>query len=146
MDHLVRAIERMLRKDTNMSTRYEETQRDRDDVGRGVRRDVRESGRNIRESGGDIISNWCGLWSNLLSGVGEAISPRSRSRQSTNVDEEDDERSQGFFNCDGGEFRISCGRGSSGSEREEEPRSARGRRRTLARYADRDREVDVSTK
>jgi hypothetical protein len=132
-----------------MSTRYEETQRDRDEVGRGVRRDVRESGRNIREAGGDIIGNWCGLWSNLLSGVSEAISPRSRPRRSSNVDDvdQDEERSQGLFVCDGGEFRISCGRsGGTSAEREEEPRSDRAGRRTVARYADRDRELDVSTR
>jgi hypothetical protein len=126
-----------------MSTRYEETPRDRDDVGRGVRRDVRESGRNIREAGGDIISNWCGLWSNLLSGVSEAIAPRSRSGGRSTADESDEDRSQGLFFCDGGEFRISCGRRDSAESERDAPTGRKGR--TVARYSDRDREVDVST-
>ncbi len=125
-----------------MSTRYEDT-RDRDDVGRGVRRDVRDSGRNIREAGGDIISNWCGLWSNLLSGVSEAIAPRTRSSRSSSV-ADDDENSQGLFFCDGGEFRISCNRATT-TERDEEQQGgpSRRRRNVTAKYSDRDRGVDV---
>lgn len=131
-----------------MSTRFEDTQRDRDEVGRGVRRDVRESGRNIREAGGDIIGNWCGLWSNLLSGVSEAISPRSGRGRSSSAEDQTEDRSPGLFFCDGGEFRISCGgRGAGGANREDddEPRSERGKRRTVARYSDRDREAEIST-
>ena len=125
-----------------MSTRFEDT--DREQVGRGVRRDVRDAGRNVREAGGDIISNWCGLWSNLLSGVSEAIAPRSRSSRSSNLDEADDERSQGNFFCDGGEFRISCSRPNA-REEDDEGTQSRGRRRTVARYSDRDREAEIRT-
>jgi hypothetical protein len=127
-----------------MSTRQDEM-RDRDDIGRGARRDVRDTGRNIRDAGGDIISNWCGLWSNLLSGVSEAISPRSRTRRSSNVNYNDDDRSSGLFFCDGGEFRVACGPSGGERDRDDDTSADRERQRPSARYSDRDREVEINT-
>ncbi len=127
-----------------MSTRQDEM-RDRGDIGRGARRDIRDTGRNVREAGGDIINNWCGLWSNLLSGVSDAISPRSRTTRSSNVNYDDDDRSGGLFFCDGGEFRISCGPGGGARERNDDASAEGESRRPSARYSDRDREVEVKT-
>lgn len=127
-----------------MSTRHDEI-RDRDDIGRGTRRDIRETGRNVREAGGDIINNWCGLWSNLLSGVNEAISPRSRTRRSSNVNYDDDDRSGGLFFCDGGEFRISCAPSGGARDRDDDASTEGERQRPSARYSDRDREVKINT-
>jgi hypothetical protein len=148
-----------------MSSRYEDTRTDREanrrasfdravddrEPGQGIRRDVRQTGQNIRNAGGDIVSNLCGLWGNLLGSVGDAISPQSRSTRSANessrVSDDANERSSGFFGCEGAEFRISCG--PSGSEADQgddrdNPEKDKDKR-TRARYADRDREIDVTT-
>jgi len=141
-----------------MSTRYEDTRTDRessrrssnDEPGQGMRRDVRQTGQNIRNAGGDIVSNVCGFWGNLLSSVGDAISPQSRSSRSSNessrVSSDSNENSSGIFGCEGAEFRISCSTPRSGSEFAGESDSERDTDRgTKARYADRDREIDVTT-
>ena len=136
-----------------MSTRYEDTQESRrsnaDDRERGqaLRRDVRESGRNIREAGGDIISNWCGLWGNLLASFGEAITPRSRSSRSSDQFEDTDDDLSRTFGCGNGEFQISWGRSSAADRNEiDDAASEKGTRRTSARYTDRDRNIEIEKK
>ena len=131
-----------------MSTRYEDTQDARQSVddrerGRALRRDVRETGRDIRDAGGDIINSWCGLWGNLLASFGEAIAPRSRSSRSSRFDDESDDDTSRSFGCGDGEFRISWGRSG---ERDVEDKGERSTRRTSARYADRDRNVEIEKK
>lgn len=146
-----------------MSSRYEDTRTDREsgrrssydravddrEPGQGIRRDVRQTGQNIRNAGGDIVSNVCGFWGNLLSSFGEAVSPQSRSSRSSNessrAGSDADERSSDFFGCEGTEFRISCSSPRSDADRADEREAEKDDKGTRARYADRDREIDVTT-
>ena len=139
------------RRERNLDVRVQ-TARDDDDqeAGRRVRQDVRDTGRDIREAGGNIVGNVCSFWGNLLNGLSEAISPPSRSTRSRQesgcFDDESEEGRGGFFSCNGGEFRISCSspRGGGRAERADD-RATDQEERTTARYADRDREIDVTT-
>ena len=141
-----------------MSTRYDDTRSDsyrRDRVaddrepGEGIRRDVRQTSQNIRNAGGDIVSNICGLWGNLFSSLGEAVSPQTRSTRSSNESSRDNasERSSGFPGCGGAEFRISCSTPRSEGESQDDSEGPRGDRdvQSRARYADRNREIDITT-
>lgn len=129
-----------------MSDRDSDVRKDvvKSEAGRSPRRDVRESAREVRSTGADFISSWCGLWGNLLIGLGEFISsPQSGSRsESTESTDEGTQRSQRLFNCGDGEFSISCG-GSTAGERSKSSAKGEG---VSARYADRNREADVDVK
>lgn len=151
-----------------MSSRYDDTYRERDydrpgryereadrrEAGRGLRQDVRETGREIRDAGGDIVSSVCGLWGNLLNSLGDAVSPRSsRGRyparaSSRYEDDEYQERSGGLFNCLGGELSIKCGNSESRADRSSEGYAERDDdrdNRTSARVSGRNTEIDVNT-
>lgn len=90
-----------------MSTRYRDTDRDFDrrvredreanerEIGRGLRQDVRDTGREIRSAGGDIIGSWCSLWGNLLSSLGETITPQQQQQQRRNSYNRDSSRRGG---------------------------------------------------
>ena len=149
-----------------MTTRYEDAQNDRsrsrrdlrdlDDrnTGEGVRRDVRQTSENIKNAGSDIVSNICGLWGNILSSVGDAVSSRSTSTRSTSDSSRrtnvSDDRESGFINCEGLEFKVSCG-SPGGGKADDDSRSSRSDRDseddggTRATYEDRKRRVDVTT-
>lgn len=144
-----------------MSSRYEDTRTRREvrvsedtvddrEPGQGIRRDVRQTSQNIREAGGDIVSNLCGLWSNVLTSVGDAISPQSRSTSTSNRSRAGSgtaDRS-GVFGCEGAEFRISCGPASGegdGGRNSRDSRDDDDDSGTRARYADGKREIDVTT-
>jgi len=69
---------------------------------RNERRVIREAGQDVRNAGSDIINTWCGLWGNMLIGLGEAISPQSRgSRDYRTTSSRTDETggSKGRANC-----------------------------------------------
>lgn len=167
-----------------MSTRYDDANRDREyerrgryertanergaagderEAGRGLRRDVRETGQDIHSAGSDIVSSVCGLWGNLLISLGEVITPQSsrgRSGRGGGDPDEGGERQSGF-NCGGGEFSIRCdtsegrseGRGEGGGRGSEGNRGGRARRdegrdrddRTTAHFSGGDTEIDVAT-
>lgn len=118
------------------------------EAGRGLRQDVRETGRDIREAGTDILSSWCGIWGNLLISIGEVISsptrPAGGSRQSSGSGDAHD-----TLSCGGAEYCVICNIPGAGTSRQQgaPPRTsdASGEGRTTARYADRDREIDVTT-
>ena len=121
------------------------------EAGRGLRQDVRETGRDIREAGTDILSSWCGLWGNFLISIGEVIASPARSagggRRSTGPGPSPDEHDS--LSCGGAEYCFICnlpGPGA-GQQQASRPRTsdAGGEGRTTARYADRDREIDVTT-
>ena len=168
-----------------MSTRYDDTYRDREyesrgrrerpasaraaarderETGGGLRRDVRETGQDIRSAGNDIVSSWCGLWSNLLISLGEVISPQSGGGGSARRGDPDEGGGGGRsgFSCGGGEFSVRCdtseGRSEGRGGREREGyRGGRGRRdegrddrddrddRTTAHFSGGDTEIDVAT-
>src|SRR5215218_9541695 len=104
-----------------MSSRYDDSprsqstsrrvrdERDYDDpeAGRGLRQDVRETGRDIREAGTDILSSWCGLWGNFLISIGEVIAsptrPAGGGRQPSGSGGEHD-----TLSCGGAEYCVIC--------------------------------------
>ena len=138
-----------------MSTRYDDTYRDREydrrgrherpanergaaaderDTGRGLRRDVRETGQDIRSAGSDIITSWCGLWGNLLISLGEVISPQSGRSSGRSSDPDEGGEGRSGISCGGGEFSVRCdtsegraeGRGGRGGEGRREGGGRRG--------------------
>lgn len=74
---------------------------DERDAGRYARRAARETGRDIRDAGADVFTSTCGILGNLLIGVGEALSPRTRARSRYVQDAEAAEaaESPGPVNC-----------------------------------------------
>lgn len=142
-----------------MSTRYDDTYRDREydrrgryerpaseratarderETGRGLRRDVRETGQDIRSAGNDIVSSFCGLWGNLLISLGEVISPQSgRSSSGRRSDPDEGGEGRSGFSCGGGEFSVRCdtseGRSEGRGGREREGRREGGGRRNEGR-------------
>ena len=151
-----------------MSTRYDDSYRDREydrrgryerpasergaarderETGRGLRQDVRETGQDIRSAGSDIITSWCGLWGNLLISLGEVISPQSGRGGSTQRGDEGGEGRSGF-SCGGGEFSVRCdsseGRAEARGGRGGEGRGEGGGRRGRGR-GDRDDRDDRTT-
>jgi hypothetical protein len=137
-----------------MSSRYDDTRSDssrRDRVAndREPGEGIRQSSQNIRNAGGDIVSNICGLWGNLFSSLSDAVSPQSSSYRSGSASSRENagERYSGFSGCEGAEFRISCSAPRSGTEYQDESQDQPGDRDrpTKARYADGKREIDVTT-
>ena len=151
------------------TTRRAQDERDYDDrdyrndreAGRGLRQDVRETGRAVRDAGGDILSSWCGLWGNFLISIGEVIASPSRpagqgGRGYSRSDSRSDSRYDSYpeehdsLSCGGAEACFICsvpGAGAGQQQQGPPPRTsdAGGEGRTTARYADRDREIDVTT-
>src|ERR1041384_4507872 len=126
-------------------------ERDYDDreAGRGLRQDVRETGRDIREAGTDILSSWCGLWGNFLISIGEVIAsptrPAGGGRRPSGSGYYPDDHDT--YSCGGAEYCVICNLPGAGTSRQQGARygtsDAGGEGRTTARYADRDREIDV---
>ena len=108
----------------------------------------RGSARDVRSSSSDFLSSWCGLWENLLSGVGDFIAPpRSRSRsagRSTDLDDEGGRSSQSVPGCEAWEFSIRCGRPGESESSRDTSKAEEAPARSAA--SDRIAEVDTSSK
>jgi hypothetical protein len=130
-------------------TRSDATRRDRVASDREPGEGIRQSSQNIRNAGGDIVSNICGIWGNLFSSLSDAVSPQSSSSRSGSDSSRGNagERFSGFPGCEGAEFRISCTTPRSGNEYQDDSDEQLGDRDrpTKARYADAKREIDVTT-
>lgn len=113
-----------------MSTRYRDTDRDFDrrvredreanerEIGRGLRQDVRDTGREIRSAGGDIIGSWCSLWGNLLSSLGETITPQQQPQGRNSYNRESSRRG-GSYRETSGDYETSDYEESGGGQQQQ---------------------------
>jgi hypothetical protein len=92
-DTRVRADTRGGEADRDARTARSADDRDDDDDRARRRRDLRDTGRSARRASNDFLTAGCGVFGDLLIGLGEALTPRSRSSRSRDVDEDDDDRS-----------------------------------------------------
>ncbi|MGH9419909.1 MAG: hypothetical protein ACRD3J_08050 [Thermoanaerobaculia bacterium] len=68
---------------------------------------VRESGRSVRRASNDFLTFGCDLLGDLLTGAGEALTPRRRSsRSSSSSDDDRDDRRSNCFEQFGFEVRT----------------------------------------